>query len=399
MKAVVLAAGRGTRLAPLTDSRPKPLVPVGGRPLLDRVLDAASGHVDGFVVVVGYRGQQVVDHVGDTHAGVPVEFVEQDERAGTAHAVAQARPAIDERFLVLNGDVVVDEEIVGALASADGHAMAATSVDDPGNYGVVEVDDGSLDTLVEKPTDPPTNLANIGLYAFDPSIFDRIERVDRSERGEYELTDAVAAVAGEEGVTVVEHDGRWLDVGYPWDVLAATEALLGDERRRIDGDVDEDATLEGRVVVESGATIRERTTIEGPVVVKSGADVGPGAYVRGASVVGEGCHVGHGVEVKNSVLFADTNVAHLSYVGDSVLGSNVNVGAGTSVANLRHDGETVAMQIKGERVDSGRRKLGVVCGDGAKTGINTSLNAGVKLPTDHATRPGAAVLADPGENA
>ncbi|MFB6133601.1 MAG: glucose-1-phosphate thymidylyltransferase, partial [Halanaeroarchaeum sp.] len=155
--------------------------------------------------------------------------------------------------------------------------------------------------------------------------------------------------------------------------------------------------LTGTVVVEAGASIRSGTTIEGPALIKSGADVGPNAYVRGATVVGEDCRVGHAVEIKNSVLFDGARVPHLSYVGDSVIGADVNLGAGTNVANLRHDGEPVRTLVNGETHDTDRRKFGVVCGDNVKTGINTSLNPGVKLPTNHRTRPGEVVFEDPGE--
>jgi UDP-N-acetylglucosamine diphosphorylase/glucosamine-1-phosphate N-acetyltransferase len=395
MQAVVLAAGEGTRLHPLTETRPKPLVPVSGRPLVEHVLEAASPYVDGYVVVVGYYGEKVQEAIGNKFAEKDVTYVEQTEQRGTAHAVAQARAEVDDRFLVLNGDMVFDESLVASLASVDGHAVAAMPVDEPSNYGVVSVENGELTEIVEKPNEPTNDIANLGLYAFKPSVFRAIEGVVESERGEYELTDAVESLRHEgEPVSVVEHDGEWLDIGRPWEILAATERLLSDLETRIDGEVEERATIEGPVVVEDGARIRNGAYVEGPVVVKSGAEVGPNAYVRGATVLGENARVGHGVEVKNSVLFPGATVGHLSYVGDSVLGADVNFGAGTKVANLRHDDENVRLRVKGEPVDTGRRKFGVVCGDGVKTGINTSLNAGVKLETDGWTKPGEVVFSD-----
>jgi UDP-N-acetylglucosamine diphosphorylase/glucosamine-1-phosphate N-acetyltransferase len=396
MKAVVVAAGEGTRMRPLTARRPKPLLPVGGQSILEGVLDACIPHVDGFVVVVGYRADDVRDAVGDVHAGLPVEYVEQAEQLGTAHAVAQAEPHVDGRFLLLNGDVVVDDALVRALAEAGGTAMGVKRVPDPRNYGVVDVADGRVTGIVEKPSDPPSNLANLGLYAFDPAIFDHVEATELSERGEYELTESLSRYIDAGGeVTAVEHDGVWLDVGRPWELLEATEHVLSDLDSRVRGTVEDGATLEGAVAVEAGARVRDGAYVEGPVLVQSGADVGPNAYVRGASVVGPGVRVGNAVEVKNSTLMAGTAVGHLSYVGDSVLGEDVNFGAGTVVANLRHDEESVRMRVKGETVDTGRRKLGVVVGDGAKTGIDTNLNAGVKLGADARTTPGETVLFDP----
>jgi UDP-N-acetylglucosamine diphosphorylase/glucosamine-1-phosphate N-acetyltransferase len=396
VKAVVLAAGEGTRLRPLTETRPKPLVPVAGRPLVEHVMAASSSVVDEFVLVVGYRAENVRSRIGQEFSGNPVSYVEQREQRGTAHAIACVQEEVDEQFLVLNGDVVVDEGLISTLAaSGGGDAVATMPVENPSNYGVVSVDDGELSGLVEKPENPPSPLANLGLYAFEPTIFEAIDAVGESERAEYEETDAVTTLL-EWGktVSVVEHDGTWSDVGRPWEVIEATESLLDDLDGSIEGTVEDRVTLDGPVVVEEGARIRGGTYIEGPVVVKCGSDVGPNAYVRGATVLGEDSRVGNAVEVKNSVLFPGATVGHLSYVGDSVLGSDVNFGAGTKVANLRHDDANVRMHVKGTSVDTGRRKLGVVCGDDAKTGINTSLNAGVKLGRGATTAPGETIMED-----
>lgn len=399
MKAVVIAAGEGTRMRPLTATRPKPLLPVAGQSLLEHVLDACADIVDGYVLVVGYEGEQVRDTIGKEYAGHDVEYVEQDEQLGTAHAVKLVRDTVDERFLVLNGDVVVDSELVQQLASADGSAMVVKPVDNPRNYGVVALDGGRVTNIVEKPDEPPTDLANLGLYAFEPQIFDHIEATELSERGEYEITESLQRYIDADGhVTAVEYNGPWLDVGRPWELLDANELLLDDLERDIQGNVEEGATLKGQVVVEEGARIRDGAYIEGPVLIQSGADVGPNAYVRGATVIGPDVRVGNAVEVKNSILMRDTACGHLSYVGDSVLGVGVNFGAGTIVANLRHDDEHIRVRVKGESVDTGRRKFGVVVADGVKTGIDTSLNAGVKLGVDATTEPGETIARDRGEN-
>lgn len=395
MDAVIVAAGRGTRMRPLTDTRPKPLLPLGATTILERTMDQCAPFVDRYVLVVGYRAEMIEAHVGSEYAGLPVSYVTQDERLGTAHAIEQAANHVSGPFLALNGDVVVDGSLVEQLATADGHALAVTTVTDPTSYGVVDTDGDRVTGLVEKPDDPPSNDVNVGLYAFDSSIFDAIEAIEPSSRGEYEITDAIEVLL-ESGaaVSAVEYDGTWLDVGRPWELLNATEAVLSDLDGRIDGYLEDDVHLHGSVRVEDGARVRAGTTVEGPVVIREGADVGPNAYVRGASVIGPDVHVGNAVEVKNSVLMRGTDVPHLSYVGDSVLGADVNFGAGTTVANLRHDDEPVRMGVKGERVDTGRRKLGVVVGDGTKTGIKTSLNAGVKLGVGTRTGLGEVVTRD-----
>ncbi|GAB3706480.1 bifunctional sugar-1-phosphate nucleotidylyltransferase/acetyltransferase [Halorubrum pallidum] len=398
MYGVVLAAGRGTRMRPLTDRRPKPLLPVGDRSLLERVFDTAVDVVDEFVVVTGYRGEAIRETVGEAYRSHPVHYVEQAEALGTAHAVAQAEPVVDDDFLVLNGDVVVDPSLPRALADADGTAVAATEVSDPRAYGVISTaEDGSLATIVEKPDDPPTTLANVGCYAFEPVVFEYIDRTPESERGEYEITTTIELLLDDgHRIDVAPYEGTWLDVGRPWELLAANELALGDLDGGVEnhGTVEEGVHLDGPVVVEAGARVQSGAYVEGPALIRAGAEVGPNAYVRGSTVVGQNAHVGHSVEVKNSVLMADASVGHLSYVGDSVLGRGVNVGAGTNVANLRHDDENVRLQVKGESVDTGRRKLGAIVGGGAKTGINTSINAGVKLGAGETTNPGEVLTRD-----
>jgi bifunctional UDP-N-acetylglucosamine pyrophosphorylase/glucosamine-1-phosphate N-acetyltransferase len=378
------------------------MLPVAGVPMVERVLDACAPYVDGFVLVVGYEADAIREHLGAEHAGRPVEYVAQDEQLGTAHAIGCAAGVVDEPFVALNGDVVVDEALVASLANAAAegeNAIATMHVADPRNYGVVDVEAGYATGIVEKPPEPPSTLANLGLYAFDPSVFEYIQATELSERGEYEITETIERMldAGYE-FQVVEHDGHWLDVGRPWELLDAQEILLEDLERDIQGTVEDGATITGSVVVEDGATVRTGSVVEGPVVVRSGATIGPNAYVRGATVLMPGSKVGTSVEVKNSILMEDATVPHLSYVGDSVLGRDVNFGAGTKVANLRHDDANVRMGVKGDRVDTGRRKLGVVVADGVKTGIDTSLNAGVKLGVAATTTPGEAVTRDRGEH-
>ena len=398
MYGVVLAAGRGTRMRPLTDRRPKPLLPVGDRSLIERTLDAAHAVVDEFVVVVGYRGDAIREAIGASYRGRPVQYVEQAEAKGTAHAVGRAAAVVDDRFLVFNGDVLVDASIARAMADADGTAVAAIDVPNPRAYGVFSTaDDGSLSGIVEKPDNPPTRLANVGWYAFEPDVFEYIDETPKSERGEHEITTTIELLLDDdEHIDVAVYEGTWLDVGRPWELLEATEVALSafDDGVENSGTVEPDAHLHGPVVIEEGARVKSGAYVDGPALIRAGAEIGPNAYLRGSTVVGPDVRVGHSVEVKNSVLMAGASVGHLSYVGDSVLGRDVNVGAGTNVANLRHDDENVRMTVKGERVDTGRRKLGAVIGDGAKTGINTSVNAGVRLGVAETTDPGEALMRD-----
>jgi bifunctional UDP-N-acetylglucosamine pyrophosphorylase/glucosamine-1-phosphate N-acetyltransferase len=394
MQTVVLAAGVGSRMWPLTEYRPKPMLPVAGKPLVAHTVDAAveAGATE-IVLVVGYEADDVRAFFGEEYAGVPVEYAVQEEQLGTADAVRSALDALDEgRFAVLNGDALYDVPSLATLYDG-GPAVGSFEVADPTSYGVLETDDGYVTGVVEKPSDPPSNLVNAGAYVFPEDAHGWLLDVEASARGELELTDVLSRSCEAYDVRPVAFD-RWLDVGRPWELLEANEWKLAEMETRVEGAVSEGAELNGPVVVEDGAEIRSGVVVDGPALIQSGATVGPNAYVRGATLVGEGAKVGHAVEVKNSVLMDGATVGHLSYVGDSVLGRNVNFGAGTKVANLRHDGANVTLTVKDRRVDTGRRKLGVVVGDDAKTGINSSLNAGVVLSPEATVLPGETVTRD-----
>ncbi|THE64818.1 glucose-1-phosphate thymidylyltransferase [Salinadaptatus halalkaliphilus] len=392
MQAVVLAAGEGTRIRPLSASVPKPMLPVADRPLVAHTVDAAiAAGADEIVLVVGYEATTVREYFGSSYRDVPVRYAVQHEQAGTAHAVNVAREHLEGPFAVLNGDNLYDPAAIEQLFDAS-PAVCAVEVDNPRQYGVLRTDDGTISHIVEKPDEPPTNLANAGAYAFPAAAREWLD-VATSERGEHEITDVIARVIDEYAVTPVTTD-RWMDVGRPWELLEANEWKLGELERRIDGEVSDAAHLEGDVVVEEGATVKPGAVVEGPVLIRSGASVGPNAYVRGATLLDEDTSVGNAVEIKNSVLSSGATVSHLSYVGDSVLGRNVNFGAGTTVANLRHDDGDVRLTVKGRRISTGRRKFGVVVGDDAKTGINSSLTPGLTLTAGATTNPGEIVERD-----
>lgn len=392
MQAIVLAAGEGTRMRPLSASCPKPMLPVAEEPLVAHTARAAvEAGAEELVLVVGYEADTVREYFGAEYAGIPVKYSVQEEQRGTADAVRAAREHIDGPFAVLNGDNLYDTAAVKQLLS-NGPGVGTYRVDDPSNYGVISTDGDRATGIVEKPDDPPTDLANTGAYVFPEEARDWLD-VGESERGEFEITDVVERVIEEYNVTAVEVE-RWLDVGRPWELLEANEWKIGELERDIRGDVSDGATITGDVVVEEGATVKSGVVIEGPALIRSDATIGPNAYIRGATLVDDGAKVGHSVEVKNSVLSPGATVGHLSYVGDSVLGRDVNFGAGTNVANLRHDGKSVKHTVKGDRVSTGRRKFGVVVGDNVKTGINTSLYPGVTLSEGAVTLPNEEVSRD-----
>lgn len=397
MKAFLLAAGEGTRMRPLTSSRPKPLLPVGGRPFLSHVFARLrEAGVEEVTVLTGWAGRALKEHFGTGESvGLALKYVEQDRREGTAAAVALAEGHVDDPFLCVNGDVLFDapdlEGMLARAAEADRTLVGAARADRPERFGALQVDGDHLAGVVEKPPRAAGPWVNAGLYVFRHDIFEWIRKTPRSPRGEYEITDTLRLLLQEKEVGVHRLEGPWLDVGYPWDLLEANELLLRDLEPDVQGTVEEGATLHGPVRVAEDARVLAGAYVEGPVILDEGSVVGPNCYVRPSTYVGPDCRVGNACEVKNSILMRGTHVPHHNYVGDSVLGADCNLGSGTKVANLRLDEGSIHVTVKGRRVDTGRRKLGVIMGDGVKTGVNVSIDVGTLIGENSAIGPGASV--------
>jgi NDP-sugar pyrophosphorylase family protein len=188
---------------------------------------------------------------------------------------------------------------------------------------------------------------------------------------------------------------RSFPIRYPWDLIRANEQHVAAlTESRIGGDVHPAAVIEGIVHVGEGTRILPGVFIEGNVIIGANCKIGPNCYLRGNTSIGDKCHIGQSVEIKNCLILSRTNVGHLSYVGDSVLGEGVNFGAGTTTSNLRHDGKNHQSAVDGVLVDTGRRKFGCIVGDGVHTGINTSIYPGRKLWPGTTTRPGEIVQRD-----
>jgi UDP-N-acetylglucosamine diphosphorylase/glucosamine-1-phosphate N-acetyltransferase len=384
MDAVILAAGEGTRLRPLTSTRPKPMLPVGGKTILEWGLEAlAAGGVDKAVIVVGYKKEVISGFFGKEYAGIKIEYVEQKEQLGTAHAISMAEGKVSGDFYVMNGDLLVTnsliEKFLGDHKKAKSHnSMCLVKAEDPKQFGIVELKGSLVKGIEEKPEKPKSDHANAGIYIFGQEIFDAIRKVKKSARLEYEITDAIEMLIAKERMCGFLVGGTWMDIGRQWDLLAANEIILKDMKAGIDkkADIEPYAVLKGKVHVGKGTVIRSGSYIEGPCYIGENCTIGPNCYIRPSTFIRDKVHIGNAVEVKNSIIMSNTNVGHLSYVGDSIIGEDCNFGAGTNVANLRVDNDEVKIDVKGTLMKSGRRKFGCIMGDDVKTGINVSIMPG-----------------------
>ena len=388
MQCVVLAAGEGKRMRPLTATRPKVMIPLANRPMTDHLVCAArDAGITEFILVVGYQEQEVRDYFGNgSDLGVDIRYVTQRRQKGTADALRAAEDYISGPFLLLNGDMILRSRDIAAIIGEDAPCMGIFHSDHPEDFGVVTVEGDRVTDLEEKSGAPRSNLINAGVYLFSPAIFSALRSVGPSPRGELELTDALADLIPE-GNLRAHTLSFWLDAGYPWDLLDANAILLDDVEPTTQGTIEEGVSLTGRVSIGAGSVIKSGTCIEGPCIIGEECRIGPHAYIRGATSIGDRCHIGHSTEIKNSIIMHDTNIPHFNYIGDSIIGSDCNFGAGTKVANLRHDHGTVV--IRG--INTRRVKMGAVIGDGVRFGINCSVNVGTVVGSRVSVAPHSAV--------
>ena len=385
MDAIILAAGKGTRLHPLTKNLPKPLFPVAGKPLLNHILDSLPEKISRVIIVIGYKGDEIRDHVTSNQYPFEIIWVIQEKQSGTGHAVHLCKPHIkSEYFFMMYGDIYVEKRIIQDIINFPLHkkphqgVIATSEVEFPEKYGCLEINNGLLVKIWEKHPDPPSRNINSGLMILPKDVFSFLETQKMSNRGEIELTDSINKLI-ENNTTIACYDilSYWTDTGYPWDLLTANKNGLDQLDSNLEASIPQGVTIIDPISIEKDVTIKPGAYIQGPVIIKEKTVVGPNCYIRKSSFLGEKVRIGNGVEIKNSILLEGATVGHLSYVGDSIIGKDCNLGAGTKVANLKLDDETVHMWINGKKVDSGRRKLGVVMGDNVKTGINVSIMPGI----------------------
>ncbi|MGI9081893.1 MAG: glucose-1-phosphate thymidylyltransferase [Thermoleophilaceae bacterium] len=334
MKGLILSGGKGTRLRPITHTSAKQLVPVANKPVLFYGIEAmaAAGISDLGIIVAPETGNEIRAAAGDGSAfGVSITYVEQDEPLGLAHAVLTAEEYLDgSAFVMYLGDNLLRNgiiDLVQTFATEQPDALILlTPVPDPEHYGVAELVDGRVSRLVEKPTQPATNLALVGVYMFTPAIFDAARSIVPSDRGELEITDAIQSLV-DSGKRVDPHvvHGWWKDTGQVQDMLEANRLILDDLEERVDGEC-VDSRVEGRVVIEAGARL-ERSTVRGPAVVGAGSII-TDAYIGPYTAIGENVTIA-GAELEYSIVLSGSTVRDLEYrIEASLIGRNVRISRG-----------------------------------------------------------------------
>ncbi len=332
MKALILSGGKGTRLYPITYTQAKQLVPVANKPVLFRVIEAIrEAGIEEIGIVIGDTGPEIRQAVGSGRRwGAKITYIEQEAPLGLAHAVKISQDFLgDERFVMFLGDNVIQggiSQLIREFEESDWNCQVVlTEVDEPQHYGVAELDEsGRIVRLVEKPRNPPSNLALVGIYMFDPHIFEAVNSIQPSWRGELEITDAIQWLI-DHGYTVRPyiHRGWWIDTGKPIDMLAANDRVLAELTPEVKGYVDRDSQIDHLVTVEEGAEIIN-SVVRGPTIIGRNCRIvnsfiGPFTSIYHDTVV-ENSEIEHSIVLDHSYI---ENVPHR--IQDSMIGRNVHI--------------------------------------------------------------------------
>ncbi|MFA6347942.1 MAG: bifunctional sugar-1-phosphate nucleotidylyltransferase/acetyltransferase [Candidatus Paceibacterota bacterium] len=393
MQAIILTAGNGVRFLPLSSTRPKPLFSVFNESILEHNLNQLVDIVDEVFFVVNYKAEMIKDFFGEEYKGIKINYVFQEKIEGTGAAAELCRPNLRDRFLFLNGDDFYFKEDIEKLVKKFPSVLVQEHTNSSA-FGVVTIEGEVVKEINEKPENPTSNLVNTGLYYLPKDIF--TQKIEKSPRGEYEFTDYLKKLIAREKVyfTIAE---KWFPSSHPWDIFNAFDCLFANVKERTASKnytVEDRATIKGDVIIGENTIIKNGAYIEGQVYIGKDCIIGPNCYIHNNCAIEDGVKIGQAVEIKSSIIGKNSKIQHLSYVGDSIIGENCNIGAGIITANLRHDGENVKTKIKDNMVDTGRRKFGTIIGDNARIGVNTIIYPGRKIWPNMTTQPGEKVEKD-----
>lgn len=334
MKAVILAAGEGTRLRPFTVSEPKVMISVANKPILQYVVESlVENGITKIVMVVGYKRRKIMSYFGDgSNFNASIEYVfqrKQPSQGGTAHALYKAKEKIDDEFLVLPGDNVISAKTIkDFMEGLENYTLLITRSETPSKYGVCKLDDNKVCNLIEKPKRSESNLISTGIYSFPPEIFDHIEEAMKERI--YDLTTVITRIMEEREIKGIITDSTWIDAVYPWDLQKVNSAALRDVPNSKKGVIEDNVIIKGDVEVGKGTIIKGGTYIEGPVKIGENCDIGPQACILPSTSIGDDSNISPFTVVKNSLLMKGIDIEPNSKIENSVIGTGVHIGSNFS---------------------------------------------------------------------
>ena len=384
MKAIILAAGEGAHLSPFSETRPISMIGVAGRTMLDNTFGLLkSAGINDIFIVVRHKKDKLIERLQQQdHNGLNLHYVEQKRKLGIGHAVMQIKNKISpgEYFLLLYGDTLTAENIFSKVQQSF-HSFkcpVASICLPPSNqmFGNVFLNARmEITKIVEKPKG--NNLGNYvlsGVFVLPASFFKLLKSSGNS------MEKALKKVVAEEGLRASMWEDEWLDVVYPWEILTANKMIMDSWQESSiakTATLEANVTLQGIVRIEAGAIINSGAVLEGPCCIGEGSYIGNNSLIRSYTSVGKNCKVGSGVELKNCVVMDNSQIGRLSFVGDSVLGENVDMGAGCMTVNRTVDWKPISVKNGKRPMGTGMTKLGAFLGDGVVVGAGNTLQPGM----------------------
>jgi len=369
MKVVILAAGEGKRLRPFTETMPKVMLPIANKPVLEYVFDAVKKcGIDEIIVVVGYKKEVIMKYFKN-YKDIKITYVIQDKQLGTAHALLQAKNKIDDSFIVISGDNIIDSNsILKIINDESEYSILIKEHSHQSKYGVVFVEKTILKELVEKPKEEVGKFISTGIYKLPFRVFDEIEEL--TSQGIYSLSSVIQSII-EKNITIntIIAD-LWMDIVYPWDFISVNEVMIHHFPTSKSGVIEKGAVIKGPVFIGNDTTIYSGCYIVGPVIIGSGCEIGPNACIFPSTTIGDNSVIRPFCEIRNSIIMEDVHISSNSYISNSIIAK------GNFIRN-NFSNITGEATVETEKEFEKLKNIGVMIGEDCTIGSNVVIDPGV----------------------
>ncbi len=388
MQAVIIAAGKGIRIHPISLTRPKPFFQLMGQTMIEYALDQLEGIASEVILVLGYKREMIQRRVGSRYKGMKIRYVLQKKQTGTGSAVAAALKYLDDKFLLLMGDDLYSRKDIKVILKKF-PAIGAQIVKNPKSFGVITQKNGIMINLSEKPERPQSNLANIAMYYLPKGIFKYA--ISKSARGEYEFTDYIKQFANDQKLNV-SIAKEWMPIPYIWDFLPLADKKLEKIKKENRGKIEKGAKLDGTVSIQEKTIINSNTIINGPAYIGENCIL-DSCIIHPGTVIENNCKIGPNSEISHSIISPGTIIKGNTTIKDSILGCNCRIGNNVKFLNRAKSG-TVKVMMQDKLIDTNKKILGSFLGDNVVIGDNTTICAGVKINPNRRIKTNSQILKD-----
>jgi len=391
MKAIILAAWEWSRLRPFTNTIPKPLIKIMWKSIIEHNLENIYQYVEEITIVVKYKSELFEKELWKDYRWVPITYHNQNDEKWTWAAIRGIDTWLD--VLILNWDSIFDKEDIKNIIEFSWYWLLVKEVVEPEKYWIFKVDSANnVREVIEKPSEYVWNLAWMWVYKFNSKIIELANNIELSARWEYEITDAINEYVKYHPLKVIVTKNDFIDIWYPWDILTANTHFLNNlSKNVINWKIEEGVTINWNIILEEWAILKSWTYIEWNVYIWKDTKIWPNTYLRWNTVIWNNSKIWNAVELKNTTIWDNTSIAHLSYFWDSIIWNNVNIWWWFISANVRHDKKTIRIPVKWKLVDTWLKKFWIIIWDNCQTWINSSSMPWRVLENDMFTNPGTEI--------